>query len=137
MSSPFENLDVGTLHLDVPFALPDRDPRDPIATIWVDLRLFRAADHRLQSTQARRAMETLTARHHATPPVRVATLTPSGRPIALQAGDKASVQVSASHAGGLVAVACRDGQSHPQSREQNLQARAAPPQKQGLHSSRC
>ena len=108
MSSPFENLDAGTLHLDVPFGLPDRDSQDPMAIV-VDLRLFRATDHRLQSTQARRAMETLAARHHAAPPVRVATLTPSGRPIALQAGDKASVQVSASHAGGLVAVACRDG----------------------------
>ena len=109
MSSPFKKLDVGALHLDVPFGLGERDSQDLMATISVDLQLFRTTDHRLQSTQARRAMETLASRHHATPPVRVATLPPSGRPIALQAGDKAAVQVSASHAGGLVVVACRDG----------------------------
>ena len=55
-------------------------------------------------------MERLALRHATSQdPIRVATLTPSGRPIALHDGDTIPLQVSASHAAGLIVATCRTG----------------------------
>ncbi len=93
--------------LELPLApAGDALPVDPVR---FDLLVLACSEpQRSHSGEARRAMERLAAEHASTE-IRVATLTPSGRPIALQSGDTADVQVSASHAAGLVAAVCRTG----------------------------
>ena len=102
MPSPLNYLQIGAVHLDVPLPAPSQEARGELQPAEVDLLVLESSGGRhVESGQARRAMEQLAARH-APDAIRVATLTPSGRPIALRCGDLAGMQVSATHAGGLI-----------------------------------
>lgn len=109
MPSPLNYLQIGAVHLDVSLPASSQEARGALQPAEVDLLVLESSGGRhVESGQARRAMEQLAARH-AQDAIRVATLTPSGRPIALRCGDLAGMQVSASHAGGLIVAACRTG----------------------------
>lgn len=109
MPSSLNHLQIGAVYLDVSLPASLQEARGALQPVEVDLLVLESSGGRhLESGQARRAMEQLAARH-AQDSIRVATLTPSGRPIAIQNGDKAGVQVSASHTGGLIAAAGRKG----------------------------
>ena len=106
---PIEELRVGEDYLDVALAVDEMRCQNGVNLAQVDFRVLAAGDPATQSGQARRAMEQLAIRHSAVRPLRVATLVPSGRPVVMHAGKKVAVQVSASHTGGLIGVACRAG----------------------------
>ena len=104
--APIE-LHAGVEYRGVELAIAGANPLSGDGTLCIDLMVIsREKNGGSASGDARRAMEQL-ASHHAEKPIRVATLTPSGRPIALQAGERANLQVSASHAGSLIVAACR------------------------------
>jgi len=109
MPSSLNHLQIGAVYLDVSLPASLQEARGALQPAEVDLLVLESSGGRhLESGQARRAMEQLAARH-AQDSIRVATLTPSGRPVALRSGDLAGMQVSASHAGGLIVAACRTG----------------------------
>ena len=100
-------LHAGVEYRGVELAIAGANPLPGGETLCIDLLVInREKTSGSSSGQARRAMEQL-ASHHAEAPIRVATLTPSGRPIALLSGELAAVRVSATHAGEMIAVACR------------------------------
>ena len=107
MSSTPTELREGVEYRALELSLAHAGDVSPVDPVRFDLLVLECSEsQRSHSGEARRAMERL-ATEHASAQIRVATLTPSGRPIALQSGDTADVQVSASHAAGLIAAVCR------------------------------
>ena len=111
MPSPLNHLQTGAVYLDVSLPASPQEASGELQPAEVDLLVLESSGGRhVESGQARRAMERLALRHATSQdPIRVATLTPSGRPIALQGGDTVPLQVSTSHAAGLIVAACRIG----------------------------
>ena len=105
-STPIE-LDVGVAYRGVELPTVGVNGQSGQDNFRIDLLVIDNENTRGSlSGDARRAMEQLVA-NYAEPPIRVATLAPSGRPIVMQDGGPTAVQVSASHAGGLIVAACR------------------------------
>ena len=107
MSSTLIELEAGVAYRGIELASAVTDPLPSHDASRIDLLVINGEKTSGSSSgDARRAMEQL-ASHYAEAPIRVATLTPSGRPIALLSGELANVRVSATHAGEMIVAACR------------------------------